>query len=90
MINAATQNHYQGNNAQLCMRAMDAFNFSSEKFATFKQWRDLGRTVIKGQKGVTLKKMVKKTTYNTQGQPVQKLVPVPFTVFNIDQTQPLH
>ncbi len=90
MINAATRNHYQGNNAQLCMRAMDAFSFTSEKFATFKQWRDLGRTVCKGQKGVTLKKMVKKTSYDTKGQPVVKLVPTSFTVFNIDQTQPLH
>ncbi len=90
MINAVTRNAYSGNNAQLCMRAMDVFNFSSEKFATFKQWKDLGRVVSKGQKGVTLKKMVKKTVFTPSGQKVEKLVPVSFTVFNIDQTQPLH
>ncbi len=90
MINAATNNTYKGNNAQLCQRAIMALGFTSEKFATFKQWRDLGRTVSKGQKGVTLKKMVKKISYNTQGKPIENLVPASFTVFNIDQTQPLH
>ena len=91
MINAITKNPYTGQNADLCLRAMDAFGFHSNKFATFKQWQQLGRSVkgAKG-KGLHLTTYVKKTVTLPNGVKTQKTVPVSFCVFNEDLTQPLH
>ena len=89
MINATTGKPYQGQNADLCIRAMAAFDFNSDKFATFKQWKDAGRMVSKGQKGLRLVKFVDKSETRTDGKTYKRTVPVPFTVFNFEQTKPL-
>ncbi len=90
MINAVTNSQYQGANADLCMRAMDAFNFNSDRFATFKQWRQLNRTVKRGEKGLRLVKYVEKTITLPSGQVTKKMLPVSFSVFNIEQTQAIN
>ncbi len=90
MINAITNNHYTGGNADLCLRAIHAFGFSSDKFATFKQWQQLNRSVVKGQKGLRLTKFVQKEVVTPSGQKIKKSVPVSFSVFNIEQTKTLN
>ena len=87
MINAVTNNHYQGGNADLCQRAIEAFGFNSDKFATYNQWKSLNRSVMRGQKGLRLTKFVEKKSTLPSGKVIKRTVPVSFSVFNIEQTQ---
>ncbi|MBS1778040.1 MAG: DUF1738 domain-containing protein [Bacteroidetes bacterium] len=53
-INFATGKEYRNDNAQLLLDAMKQNNYSSNEFATMKQWNAQNETVRKGQKGVRI------------------------------------
>ncbi len=85
MINAITGNPYTGNNAI----QLEAAGFSDPRFLTFRQARTIGRTVRKGEHGITLVRVVKVDKKNAQGKIEKKNAPKYFTVFNFSQTEEL-
>lgn len=79
--NAITGVEYKGNNqADLLEAKKEGY---SDEWITFLQARTLGRTVIKGQKGVRLLKFLSEVDENGK----KKGGVMGFTVFNISQTQ---
>jgi antirestriction protein ArdC len=85
MINAITGNPYTGNNAI----QLEAAGFDDPRFLTFRQARTIGRTVRKGEHGITLVRVVKVDKKNAQGKIEKKNAPKYFTVFNYSQTEEL-
>ena len=85
MINAITGNAYTGNNAI----QLEAAGFDDPRFLTFRQARTIGRTVRKGEHGITLVRVVKVDKKNAQGKIEKKNAPKYFTVFNFSQTEEL-
>lgn len=77
--NAKTGNEYTNGN----IVKLNEAGFASNEWATYRQWKDLGAQVQKGEKGVRLTKMV--TVTDKAGE--DKIVPRGFTVFNVEQTQ---
>jgi len=87
--NPLTQNPYQGVNILNLWFNQAAKSFQSNQWATFKQWKELGANVKKGEKGtgIIFYKTLLKEEENTQGQTEEKRVPMArrYTVFNADQ-----
>ena len=77
-INAKTGKEYTGGNIVLLAQN----DFSESIWATYRQWKDLGMQVQKGQKGTRCTKMVEVIDKKTNKT---KMVPRGFTVFNIEQ-----
>lgn len=78
--NYTTEKEYTGGNIFLLLDTP----FTDQRWATYKQWKNAGFQVQKGQKGVRLTKIVSIDDKKT-GEP--KKVPRGFTVFNIDQVK---
>ena len=52
--NAVSKNRYRGINVLLLQVASENNNFSSQVWASFKQWKDLGARIKKGSKGTQI------------------------------------
>ena len=80
--NALTERQYQGGNIFTLLQT----GYENQIWATYRQWKQLGKQVQKGQKGVKLIKIV--TVENLKaGEKVTKQVPRSFTVFNVAQVK---
>lgn len=85
-INASTHQPYQGMNIMLLWMSAAERNFSSPYWLTFKQAKDLGGKVRKGEKGTTIffYKMVQKKEAENEKEDVYPMLKT-YTVFNLDQ-----
>jgi antirestriction protein ArdC len=84
MINALTNIPYTGQNVDTLMTS----GFQDPRFMTFAQARKMGRTVIKGSKGIRLIRVVDINKVNPKtGRKEKKKAPKPFHVFNWSQTE---
>lgn len=80
-INTTTGKEYTGGNVSELLAA----GFTSNEWATYKQWQGEGMQVQRGQKGTRITKMVKIICKKEQKE---KLVPRYYTVFNAEQVAP--
>lgn len=80
MYNAVTNKEYTGKNLEILMGFV--WEFESRGYATFKQWKSIGRVPKQGSKGIKLKWF--KEVMNMEGKKSHQLQY--FTVFNFDQT----
>ena len=92
--NATTGARYKGaNTITLAIAGID--NYRTGQWATYKQWKDSGAQVRRGERGTTLVRWVprphpdKSADGDTPARP-PTLVPRAFTVFNADQTDQPH
>ena len=84
MINAVTNRPYTGENVATLMGA----GFEDPRFLTFRQARQIGRSVCKGEHGVTIKRVVLVEEFNSHTNKVEKKKTLKhFTVFNFSQTE---
>ena len=85
-INASTHQPYQGMNIMLLWMSAAERNFSSPYWLTFKQAKDLGGKVRKGEKGTTIffYSMVQKKGVENEKEEVYPMLKT-YTVFNLDQ-----
>lgn len=99
--NALTGRPYHGVNVPLLWMRQSMRGFSSHRWLTFRQAKEVGAHVRRGEKGslVTFFKPLRKQetdaagnpVYDDDGEPVERTVPVlkGFTVFNVDQVEDL-
>lgn len=78
-INAITRKEYNGQN----QTALSMSPYQCAEWATFLQWRGLGFSVMKGQKGTRIIKLVTYTDKNGKEQHA----PRTYTVFNREQVE---
>lgn len=83
--NAATGNRYNGVNIVSLWIARESKNYSTDIWATYKQWQDLGAQVKKGEKGTMIIFWKKYTVENDQGEEEQRMIARASFVFNADQ-----
>jgi len=87
--NALTGAAYSGSNIIFLWHASIVRAYTSNVWATYKQWAQLGGQVRKGEKGVHGVKWVlakeKEPADRTDAQTRQRLVPTTFVVFNASQ-----
>ena len=88
-FNPTTQSEYQGINIPSLWVDQQSKGFASNHWATFKQWREQGAQVRKGERGspIIFYKSVTKTEEGESGEPEDIEIPVmrSYTVFNADQ-----
>ncbi|MCG8533230.1 MAG: ArdC-like ssDNA-binding domain-containing protein, partial [Desulfovibrionales bacterium] len=88
-VNPTTGNHYQGVNILALWFNQRSCKFASNKWATFKQWKNNGAQVRKGEKGsrIIFFKTLLKSEVNAEGQQEEIKIPVLrlYTVFNASQ-----
>lgn len=88
-FNPTTENHYQGVNILALWFNQQAKSYPSNQWATFKQWKDKGANVKKGEKGsrVIFYKTLVKSEENERGEEEEKQIPMLrlYTVFNASQ-----
>lgn len=88
-INPVTKNLYQGVNILALWFNQRARKFSTNHWATFKQWKDNGAHVRKGEKGsrIIFYKTLIKSEENTTGELEDVKIPMLrlYTVFNANQ-----
>lgn len=88
-LNPTTQNQYQGVNVLSLWFNQQSHEFNSNHWATFKQWKDKGASVRKGEKGsrVIFYKTLVKTEENSKGELEDQKIPMlkQYTVFNANQ-----
>ncbi|HDY8011515.1 TPA: ArdC family protein [Vibrio vulnificus] len=89
-INASTHQPYQGMNIMLLWMSAAERNFSSPYWLTFKQAKELGGKVRKGEKGTTIffYTLVKKKEIESEKEEVYPMLKT-YTVFNLDQIDEL-
>lgn len=89
--NPTTQNHYQGVNILALWFNQQSKKYTSNKWATFKQWKEKGVTVKKGEKGsrVIFYKTLIKSEENDQGEKEDHKIPMLrlYNVFNANQVE---
>nr|WP_306267013.1 zincin-like metallopeptidase domain-containing protein [Pararhizobium sp. IMCC3301] len=87
--NPTTDHQYQGINIPSLWVDQQVNGFESNQWATFKQWKDKGAQVRKGEKGspIIFFKTLQKTAENTAGEPEEFNIPMMrfYTVFNASQ-----
>lgn len=81
-INITTGKAYTGGNISNLLEA----GFTSNEWATYRQWQGENMQVQRGQKGTRITKMVK---IICKKENKQKLVPRYYTVFNAEQVAPI-
>lgn len=88
-MNPTTDNHYQGVNILALWFNQQKRKFTSNHWATFKQWKEKGAHVRKGEKGsrVIFYKTLLKQEENSNGEHEEIKIPMLrlFTVFNANQ-----
>lgn len=93
-MNAATGRAYSGINILILWAAKDERGFSGDRWLTFKQAKDLGGNVKKGEKGtqiVLMKAAHKNLTNKVTGEDesFDYMFATTFTVFNVEQCEGL-
>jgi len=92
--NAASGKPYQGVNVLLLWSAADEFGYGSNGWLTYKQAKDLGGHVRKGEKGMQgiFYKIIEPEAESKQDKKDQKtkIITKAFTVFNLDQIEDLN
>lgn len=85
--NASSGKAYKGGNTIGLMIAAENAGYSSNLWATYKQWASLGAQVRKGEKGTVGIKWVQATAENEDGDKVTtgRMFPSVFHVFNAEQ-----
>lgn len=81
-VNALTGREYRGKNSRFCMAAQP---YTSNQWAGFDQWMQLGRVVREGQKSIAIcrpQKVVSKEGREFMRYPAAR-------VFNFEQTEPM-
>ncbi len=90
-LNPTTENRYQGINILSLWFNQQSKNFTSNQWATFKQWKDNGAQVKKGEKGsrVIFYKTLLGTQENGKGESEEIKIPMLklYTVFNANQVE---
>lgn len=97
---AVSKQPYRGVNMLHLMVAQMSNGFSDPRWITFKQAKELGGSIKKGQHGtqcIFWKKLLvnhpekdTQTTLDTHCKPVEtRLIPCPFTIFNVEQCEGL-
>lgn len=89
MKNVITQNTYQNTNLEALQEVAEERGYTAIIWGTFPQWKNVGRTVKKGEKGTVIIKVVKTKMINQQGEEVPKKVVRRYTIFNLEQTTEL-
>ena len=84
-INHTTEKEYTGGNIELLCISADEQGFTSNRWATYRQFQAAGLQVQKGQKRTELKRVVIKKVNGKNGEEEKKLGKI-FRVFNIEQT----
>nr|WKN34376.1 zincin-like metallopeptidase domain-containing protein [Tunicatimonas sp. TK19036] len=88
-FNPTTNNHYQGVNILALWFNQQTRGLASNQWATFKQWKDKGAQVRKGEKGnrIIFYKTLIKEQENDKGETEDKAIPMLrlYTVFNASQ-----
>ena len=86
--NASTKNHYSGINVLVLWANAMEFGYQSHQYITFKQCKNLGGNVIKGEKGVKIVKLLTFSKENDEGETVQTGAALrAYTVFNVQQCE---
>lgn len=90
-MNPTTEQYYKGVNIPCLWLYQQEQNYTSNHWATFKQWKEQGCNVRKGQKGSTIVfyKTLVKTEENEQGEEQTNKIPMLklYKVFNADQVE---
>ena len=88
-VNAATSRTYAGGNIVILAVESLAEDYSDHTWATYKQWRQLGAQVQRGEHGTRCIKWIAKTDDADDHEPDTpkrtRLIPRVFTVFNVAQ-----
>lgn len=88
-MNPTTNNYYNGINILALWLNQLTKNYSSNEWATFKQWKDKGAKIKKGEKGsrIIFYKPLIKTEENESGKSEEVVIPMLrlYTVFNATQ-----
>jgi len=88
-LNPTTDKQYQGINILSLWFNQQSKSFSSNEWATFKQWKDKGANVRKGQKGsrIIFYKTLIQEEENAKGETQENKIPMlrAYTVFNANQ-----
>jgi len=87
--NAKTGNQYHGGNVWSLLLGADVAGHSSQYWATYRQWADLGRQVSKGEKATYGVKWVFPTEEEKAKDPNKRAFPKAFAVHNFSQSEPL-
>ena len=88
-INHTTEKEYTGGNIDLLCISADEQGFTSNRWATYRQFQAAGLQVQKGQKSTELKRVVIKKVKGKDGEEEEKKLVKIFRVFNIQQTAPI-
>ncbi len=89
MQNIVTKNTYQNSNLEALEEAAENLGFQSRIWGTFLQWKNVGRTVKKGEKGTQIIKPVETKIINQNGKEIEKKIVRRYTIFNYEQTKEL-
>lgn len=87
MQNISTKNTYQNSNLEALEEVATELGFESRIWGTFLQWKNIGRTVKKGEKGTQIIKPVEKKIVNQHGKEIEKMIVRRYTIFNLEQTK---
>ena len=85
-LNPVTGNHYQGVNILSLWFDQEELGYSSNHWATFKQWKDNGAQIKKGEKGSRII-FYKKLLVEEEGEEVHIPMLRLYTVFNVAQVE---
>jgi antirestriction protein ArdC len=86
--NPTTGREFTRGNAARLMEAAEENGYTSGQWATFVQWKNAGRVVVKGQHGT--KCLLPKIEKNEDGtEAATGKIVRGFTVFALEQTEPL-
>lgn len=90
-VNPFTEKHYQGVNIPCLWFYQQEKGFNSNHWATFRQWKERGASVRKGEKGSTIcfYKTLLVDEENAQGEEITSKIPMMklYTVFNANQVE---
>ncbi|MBL4602889.1 MAG: DUF1738 domain-containing protein, partial [Emcibacteraceae bacterium] len=88
-LNPTTESHYHGVNIPSLWFDQQEKGFTSNRWATFKQWKEQGAAVRKGEKGspIIFYKTLVKTEKNERGEDQENHIPMmrSYSVFNANQ-----
>ena len=88
MTNAKTHKQYDGGNVTMLEAVAQQRGYEFSEWATFLQWRDMGYSVRKGERGTKLARYGKMQTIDKKtGEAKQSGYRKAFTVFNVAQVE---
>lgn len=89
--NPITDNHYRGINIPALWIDQQEKGFTSNRWATFKQWKEQGASVRKGERGsqIIFYKTLTVSEENAKGEECETSIPMikGYTVFNANQVE---